>query len=157
MFRDESFNSTVYKGSSAYHQVSWEETKEVRTTTSSIWACLKCCSLIRCAPMGCLDFFTLEFYELTDLGAAFHSRPNLMVNGGASVPWEEWAVFLWEHSREILIQLGWDGHPENILQELLLCTEEWAGVRKAKEREGQAFLAEKAVGLRPKWEELQVD
>lgn len=91
MYRDESFNSTVYKGSSAYHQVSWEETKEVRTTTSSIWACLKCCPLIRCAPMGCLDFFTLEFYELTDLGAAFHSRPNLMLNRGASVPWEEWA------------------------------------------------------------------
>lgn len=29
--------------------------------------------------MGYLGFFTLEFYELVDLGTAFHSRPNLRV------------------------------------------------------------------------------
>lgn len=55
-------------------------------------------------------------------------------------------VFLWERSNwRVLIQLGWDGPRENILQELLLRSE-WVSRDKAGKGEwGQAVQEEEAV------------
>lgn len=120
-----------YKGSSANHKVSWEETNQNHYHSLSRF--LKKCSFTRYVPLGDLDFFTLKFYELIDLGDVFHSRPNLMVNEELLYLRGVRTVFLWERGNwRVLIQLGWDGPRENILQEPWGVSE-WVGVRQVKE------------------------
>lgn len=101
--------------------------------------------------MGYWDLFTLEFYDLMDLGGAFHSRPNLMVNRGASVSYQdrnESSISVGAQERDSYpAGVGWaqGEHSAGAIAEYRVSEQ---GLGRQRRGRGRPFQAEAAVCTR---------